>query len=218
MWLGILTTFVRPFFVFYARAEIVILQATRLVTSLEDGSSLVITLWDLRNAHAPERILGRHERDTLGLSWSTWDPDLLLSCGKDNRTICWNPTIGEIVGQPPPWANWLLQSSWNLRKPDLSATTNYDGTIAISPPPPHLLQVIRVLFTGNLDTVVELCTQAGQREDALLLAQSEQDAGGLYGIRAMVVQHFVEKALVFCVVTGFLDAEPRSAQHRGSTR
>ncbi|KAG9082475.1 protein transport protein S31 [Ceratobasidium sp. 370] len=143
-----------------------------------------------------------------GSSCSTWDTDLLLDCGKDNRTICWNPTTGDIVRQ----ANWLLQTSWNLRKLDLIATASYDGTIAISPPPPHLLQVpsartrksqmqhprsslvTRVLFTGNLDTVVELCTQAGQRADALPLAQSEQDTGGLYGIRAMEVQHSVEKA------------------------
>ncbi|KAG9092585.1 protein transport protein S31 [Ceratobasidium sp. 370] len=171
-----------------------------------------------------------------GLSWSTWDPDLLLSCGKNNPTICGNPTTGEIVGQPLPWANWLLQTSWNLRKLDLFATANYDGTIVICPPPPHLLQdssartrkskmrhprsslVTCVLFTGNLDTVVELCTQAGRRPDALLLAQSEREAGGLYGTRAMAVQHSVEKAVAFCAVTGFLDAKPRSPQNRGSTR
>ncbi|KAG9122073.1 protein transport protein S31 [Ceratobasidium sp. 392] len=106
-------------------------NATRLITSSEDDSSPVIMLWDLRNARAPEKILTGHERGVLSLSWSTWDPDLLLSCGKDNRTLCWNPTSGEIVGQLPPSANWSFQTSWNPRNPGLFATANYDGTIAV---------------------------------------------------------------------------------------
>ncbi|KAG8718804.1 protein transport protein S31, partial [Ceratobasidium sp. 395] len=106
-------------------------NATRLITASEDDSSPVIMLWDLRNARAPEKILSGHERGVLSLSWSTWDPDLLLSCGKDNRTMCWNPTSGEIVGQLPPSANWSFQTSWNPRNPGLFATANYDGTIAV---------------------------------------------------------------------------------------
>ncbi|KAG9080130.1 protein transport protein S31, partial [Ceratobasidium sp. 370] len=106
-------------------------NATRLITASEDDTSPVIMLWDLRNVRAPEKILSGHERGVLSLSWSTWDPDLLLSCGKDNRTICWNPTSGEIVGQLPPSANWSFQTSWNPRNPGLFATANYDGTIAV---------------------------------------------------------------------------------------
>ncbi|QRV81661.1 transporter protein Sec31 [Ceratobasidium sp. AG-Ba] len=106
-------------------------NATRLIIASEDDSSPVLTLWDLRNARAPEKILTGHDRGVLSLSWNTADPDLLLSCGKDNRTICWNPSSGEIVGQLPPSNNWSFQTSWNVKNPSLFATANYDGSIGI---------------------------------------------------------------------------------------
>ena len=34
----------------------------------------------------------------LGMSWCPQDPTLLLSSGKDNRTICWDVTTGAGVG------------------------------------------------------------------------------------------------------------------------
>ena len=35
----------------------------------------------------------------LSLSWCKLDADLLLSCGKDNRALCWNPQTSEIIGE-----------------------------------------------------------------------------------------------------------------------
>ncbi|CAE6433362.1 unnamed protein product [Rhizoctonia solani] len=106
-------------------------NATRLITASEDDSQPVIMLWDLRNARAPEKILTGHERGILSISWCQQDPDLLLSCGKDNRTMVWNPNSGEIVGQLPPSNNWSFLTSWNPRNPDIFATANYDGSIAL---------------------------------------------------------------------------------------
>lgn len=74
-------------------------QATRLVTSSEDDTSPIIMVWDLRNARAPEKILTGHEKGVLSLSWCKQDADLLLSCGKDNRALCWNPQTSEIIGE-----------------------------------------------------------------------------------------------------------------------
>jgi hypothetical protein len=30
------------------------------------------------------------------MDWSLADPELLLSCGKDNRILCWNPNTAEV--------------------------------------------------------------------------------------------------------------------------
>lgn len=35
-------------------------------------------------------------RGVLSIAWSLADPELLLSCGKDNRILCWNPNTGEV--------------------------------------------------------------------------------------------------------------------------
>ena len=45
------------------------------------------------------QILTGHEKGVLSLSWCKQDPDLLLSCGKDNRALCWNPQTSEIIGE-----------------------------------------------------------------------------------------------------------------------
>ncbi|KAG8701025.1 protein transport protein S31, partial [Ceratobasidium sp. 423] len=105
--------------------------ATRLITASEDDSQPVIMLWDLRNARAPEKILTGHEGGILNILWCPQDPEMLLSCGKDNRTMVWNPNSGEIVGQLPPSNNWSFLTSWNPRNPDIFATANYDSSIAL---------------------------------------------------------------------------------------
>ncbi|KAF5318593.1 hypothetical protein D9619_010994 [Psilocybe cf. subviscida] len=106
-------------------------NATRVVTASEDDSSPIIMVWDLRNARAPEKILTGHEKGVLSLSWCKQDADLLLSCGKDNRALCWNPQTSEVIGELPSANNWAFQVDWCPRNPDMLATAFFDGTIGI---------------------------------------------------------------------------------------
>ncbi|KAL6299339.1 hypothetical protein BKA93DRAFT_608197 [Sparassis latifolia] len=106
-------------------------NATRLVTSSEDDTSPIVMVWDLRNTRAPEKILTGHEKGVLSLSWCTQDPDLLLSCGKDNRALCWNPQTSEMIGELPSADGWAFQVQWCPRNPDLFAAAFFDGTIGI---------------------------------------------------------------------------------------
>ncbi|TDL22025.1 hypothetical protein BD410DRAFT_276586 [Rickenella mellea] len=106
-------------------------NATRVVTSSEDDSTPIVMVWDLRNTRAPEKILTGHEKGVLSLSWCQQDADLLLSCGKDNRALCWNPQTSEIIGELPSAENWAFQVQWCPRNPDLLATAYFDGTIGI---------------------------------------------------------------------------------------
>ena len=78
-----------------------------------------------------QQILSGHDKGILSLSWCAQDSDLLLSCGKDNRTICWNPQSCEIVGELPSSDNWSFQTAWCPRNPDLIATASFDGKIGI---------------------------------------------------------------------------------------
>lgn len=43
----------------------------------------------------------------LSMAWSPHDSSLLLSSGKDNRTICWDVHSGDIVGE-------LSSANWNF--------------------------------------------------------------------------------------------------------
>ncbi|KAL2828834.1 protein transport protein sec31 [Aspergillus pseudoustus] len=106
-------------------------KSTKLVTATPLESDPIINVWDLRNSHAPERTLRGHEAGVLSLSWCAQDPDLLLSSGKDNRTICWNPQTGVAYGEFPVVTNWTFQTRWNPHNPNFFATASFDGRISI---------------------------------------------------------------------------------------
>lgn len=106
-------------------------KPTRLITAIPIEQEPLILVWDLRNANAPERTLRGHESGILSLSWCTQDSDLLLSCGKDNRTICWNPQTGEALGDFPVVTNWTFQTRWNPHNPNLFATASFDGKLSV---------------------------------------------------------------------------------------
>ncbi|KAF4151407.1 hypothetical protein CNMCM6069_003883 [Aspergillus lentulus] len=106
-------------------------KPTKLITSTPLESDPLIYVWDLRNSHAPERTLKGHESGVLSLSWCPQDPDLLLSSGKDNRTLCWNPQTGQAYGEFPVVTNWTFQTRWNPHNPNFFATASFDGRISI---------------------------------------------------------------------------------------
>ena len=103
----------------------------RLATAVPSDTDPLILVWDLRNSNAPERVLRGHDGGVLSLSWCAQDPDLLLSCGKDNRTIFWNPRDTTSYGELPVVTNWTFQTRWNPHNPNLLATASFDGKISI---------------------------------------------------------------------------------------
>lgn len=104
---------------------------TRLVTAIPSDQSPLVLVWDLRNTNAPEKTLQAHDQGVLSLSWCVQDSDILLSCGKDNRTIAWNPHTGEQLGEFPVVTNWTFQTRFNPSNPNLLATASFDGKISI---------------------------------------------------------------------------------------
>ncbi|KAF2172889.1 hypothetical protein M409DRAFT_62549 [Zasmidium cellare ATCC 36951] len=107
-------------------------ESTKLATATPNDQDPLVFLWSLRNSSAPERTLKGHELGVLGLAWCVQDPDLLLSCGKDNRTICWNPKTGERYSDFAAGSNWAFQTRWNPHNPNLIASASFDGKILIT--------------------------------------------------------------------------------------
>ena len=106
-------------------------SSTKLVTASPDDTSPVILLWNLRNSNAPERVLQGHDQGVLSVSWCQQDADILISSGKDNRSLIWNPQTGERYGEFPEVTNWTFLTRFNPDNPNLSATASFDGKITI---------------------------------------------------------------------------------------
>lgn len=106
-------------------------QSTKLITASDnDGCPLILT-WDLRNANAPEKIMEGHKKGVLSLDWCKHDPELLISSGKDNSTMLWNPIKGEKLGEYPTSANWAFHTKFAPAAPEIFATSSFDGKIII---------------------------------------------------------------------------------------
>jgi protein transport protein SEC31 len=136
---------------------------TRLVTAIPTDQNPLVLVWDLRNTNAPEKTLQAHDQGVLSLSWCVQDSDLLLSCGKDNRTIAWNPHTGEQLGEFPVVTNWTFQTRFNPSNPSLLATASFDGKIAI-----QTLQ-----NTGAAADQSKAATQAPEGEDFFAQTHAE---------------------------------------------
>ncbi|KAG0170061.1 protein transport protein S31 [Apophysomyces sp. BC1034] len=105
--------------------------ATQIVAASEDDENPVITLWDLRHAHAPEKTLSGHQKGIMDVSWCRQDSDLLVSSSKDCKTLCWNPNSGELLGEVSQNTKWTFEVGWCPRNPDLLASASFDGKIDV---------------------------------------------------------------------------------------
>ncbi|XP_073723373.1 protein transport protein Sec31A isoform X2 [Misgurnus anguillicaudatus] len=105
--------------------------ATQLVLASEDDRLPVIQMWDLRFATSPLKVLENHTRGILSISWSQADPELLLSSGKDNRILCWNPNTAEVIYELPTANQWCFDVQWCPRNPALLSAASFDGRICV---------------------------------------------------------------------------------------
>uniref|UniRef100_A0A182MII7 Protein transport protein Sec31A n=1 Tax=Anopheles culicifacies TaxID=139723 RepID=A0A182MII7_9DIPT len=109
--------------------------ATQLWLASEEDQSPTVQLWDLRYATAPAKSFQIHNRGVLGLTWCPKDHDLVASCGKDNRIICWNQNTedpnGEVLSELATTNQWNFDVAWCPRNPALIAGSSFDGNVTI---------------------------------------------------------------------------------------
>ena len=67
----------------------------------------------------------------LSVAWCSFDHNLLLSCGKDNRTILWNPQTAQILGEFPIASTWAFETQWCPQNPDILANATFEGKITV---------------------------------------------------------------------------------------
>ncbi|KAF0984807.1 hypothetical protein FDP41_000706 [Naegleria fowleri] len=156
---------------------------TQLLVACEDDERPVIEVWDLRKAYAPIRELGAgqqgHQRGVLSVSWCPDDSNLLVSTGKDNRTLIWNPNTGDLLGElssgfsqvsasntrggratntvpQDEYQNWIFDAQWSYRS-SLVSTCSFDKKIQI-----YAVQDASSVATGESDELTETVKKSNQ--------------------------------------------------------
>mmetsp|Transcript_32134 Transcript_32134/g.91150 ORF Transcript_32134/g.91150 Transcript_32134/m.91150 type:complete len:1157 (-) Transcript_32134:57-3527(-) len=105
--------------------------ATQLIVASDDDRSPTLQLWDLRNSVSPLKELTGHSKGVLSMAWNVMDPTLMLSTGKDNRTICWDMVNSSIITELPPSGNWNFDVVWSPTLPGIFTTASFDGKVNV---------------------------------------------------------------------------------------
>ncbi|XP_069125025.1 protein transport protein Sec31A-like isoform X1 [Argopecten irradians] len=152
--------------------------ATQLCLSSEDDHTPVIQLWDLRYATSPVKVLENHKRGVLDIAWCAQDSDLLLSCGKDNRILCWNPNSskpdGEVVYEVPTSTQWSFDVQWCPRNPGIISSSSFDGHVTMyslmgGGHPVHQCNKVADSFNTNDPFAQGAASQQSQQGDVMPL-------------------------------------------------
>nr|GMD65329.1 protein transport protein SEC31 homolog B [Ipomoea batatas] len=105
--------------------------ATQLVVASDEDTSPALRMWDMRNTMSPVKELTGHTKGVVGMSWCPIDSSYLLTCAKDNRTICWDVVSGEIASELPEGNNWNFDVHWYPKCPGVISASSFDGNIGI---------------------------------------------------------------------------------------
>ncbi|OUZ99287.1 WD40 repeat [Macleaya cordata] len=105
--------------------------ATQLIVASDDDNSPSLRLWDVRNTISPVKEFVGHTKGVIAMSWCPIDSSFLLTCAKDNRTICWDTFSGEMVSELPVGTNWNFDIHWYPKIPGLVSASSFDGKIGI---------------------------------------------------------------------------------------
>ncbi|SCU92778.1 LANO_0E02080g1_1 [Lachancea nothofagi CBS 11611] len=107
-------------------------NSTRIATASGSDSDPSILIWDLRNANVPLSVLSNaHTKGLLSLDWCKQDEKLLLSSGRDNTCVLWNPEESQVLTQYPTRGNWCFKTKFAPRVPNLFASASFDNKIEI---------------------------------------------------------------------------------------
>lgn len=104
---------------------------TQFLVANDDDKNPTINIWDLRNPHYPVATFNDiHYSGILSFSWCLSDPSLVISTGKDNRTVVTNFKTGEQVLEFPTKQSYKQVRWSNQQHGKVSAMTS-DGNSSI---------------------------------------------------------------------------------------
>ncbi|KAJ3683814.1 hypothetical protein LUZ60_014041 [Juncus effusus] len=105
--------------------------STQLIIASDDDNQPALRVWDVRKTISPLREFVGHTKGVIAMSWCPYDSSYLLTCAKDNRTICWDTHSGEIVSELPASTNWNFDVHWYPKIPGVISASSFDVKIGI---------------------------------------------------------------------------------------
>uniref|UniRef100_A0A0E0LP96 Sec16 Sec23-binding domain-containing protein n=1 Tax=Oryza punctata TaxID=4537 RepID=A0A0E0LP96_ORYPU len=106
-------------------------MSTQLIVASDDDNSPSLRVWDVRKTISPVREFVGHSKGVIAMSWCPYDSSYLLTCSKDNRTICWDTVSGEIMSELPASSNGNFDIHWYRKIPGVVAASSFDVKIGI---------------------------------------------------------------------------------------
>ncbi|CAA6671881.1 unnamed protein product [Spirodela intermedia] len=106
-------------------------MSTQLIIALDAGHSSSLKLWDVRRAIAPLKEFVGHTDGVIAMSWCPNDSLYLLTCSKDNRTICWDTNSGEILSELPASTSCNFDVQWCPKIPGVISASSFDVKIGL---------------------------------------------------------------------------------------
>lgn len=109
-------------------------QPTQIVVGYDDDRNPSLQLWDLRNVSYPfKEAVSAHQKGVMSIEFSPIDPNLLLSSGKDGKTICWTLLNNQ---QPEVFTEihsqqWSVQNQWSPSVPRVFATASHNDKVSV---------------------------------------------------------------------------------------
>ncbi|KAL0755130.1 hypothetical protein Bca101_092798 [Brassica carinata] len=106
-------------------------NCNQIMIASDEDSSPSVKLLDIRYPQSPVRTFAGHHRGVIAMEWCPSDSLYLLTCARDNRTICWNTKTGQIVAELPTTNNSNFDVHWSPKIPGVVSASSADGNISI---------------------------------------------------------------------------------------
>ncbi|GMM56345.1 Sec31 protein [Maudiozyma humilis] len=120
-----------------ARAQFSVVEwhpssSTKVATASGNDADPIVAVWDLREANKPLQVLrGAHSKGIMSLDWCAHDDALMLTAGRDNSVMLWNPDDGQLLSQFPARSNWCFKAQFAPECPDIFAAASFDGRVQV---------------------------------------------------------------------------------------
>ena len=105
---------------------------TQFLVAYNDDTNPCIQMWDMRNCSYPFKEYQEHSRGVTCASFCDLDSNLIVSSGRDNRSVCWSTHSGQLdaysdLNLSAP----AIKLDWSPCLPGFVAASTASGTVSI---------------------------------------------------------------------------------------